>query len=715
MIYSTDFGTDIGGWNQYGASTLSWIASVGRRGLGALAFQTFSDVWAGTYVDVGSVADGTLLLLKIRVKAGSTGAGQFVQAAIKEETDNETNYSVPVKLSADAWQEIWVTHKVTGTQHITVHVAGFDYSNGIFYVDDVELNTYVTPVMSVSGRTILKDGATMTLRGINYTNDAIGEIQSNSFATEYKQLRYDAEDIAAAGFNVVRTYMDNNLADGSAITTSQIRAGLDEFYRAGVYVFLNHWVLYDTDFSVATGGANRTSVISTFAANVLKFKDHPAVICFTIGNENNYHFAPTSATDFYSMIEAAISGAKPTCTRTLYTNVAGEISTVLTDGYTGVPSADIWALNVYRGQTLSNMRQQITPAITKPCILSEFGFDRYNTRIPAEDEYGQAYRDLGLIKEAEGMYPVLCGHFIFCWSDQWWKAAGSASAHDTGPNTASNDDRDGLDHEEYWGICDAVPSGNASPRPKKIAYNMLKERMTGHTYGQNNYRDSLYNLGLNRLALLNISKSLSFNGTTSLATTPLVPSMTGFSFAFWVKISRFTANDRLIDYGAGGPSGGFLVSVHTSAGYPRLIMQVYNAASPVASMFTPQMALDKWVHIAGTIKPNEMKFYCNGVLVDADFVGIMTDPVQTLTLGRRCTSGINFSSIALSRVVFKNGNVLTQAEISDLYLNGTVPAGASCYISCDNDVTDQTGNANSLTVTSTSYLTDTPVKQRSLA
>lgn len=463
------FEADTEGWTPTGTATISRDASIKHTSAASLRVVNGATGQSGasaTYT--GTV--GLTYTLKLWVLGDATSTGKFIQAKIGDGTT--TQLSVPVKLSSTVWKEVWATFKAAGTT-ITLAIVGFDLgASHNVWIDDATITAVSTPIMGTLGRVIIKNGLPKRWRGVNHSNVPIGYDFSRSWWQEPKQTRYDMEDIKAMGCDTTKLYHDTYDQQGYG-------AVLDEAYRNGIDVWMLVYTPHLTDYSVATGGTNRSAQIAIMQDLVNQTKYHPAVVGYGFGNEQTYELgATTPIADWYSLLDAACAAAKAIDPNRLTFTANGDLGNIATVDST-VPNLDVWGANIYRGTGFGALNYEIEAATTKPFIVTEYGYDRYNHNqvTPGEDEAGQALRDLNLSKTLDAM-PAISARFLFEWADEWWKESypTGLSNHDavgSGPNY--NDDRDQLYDEEWFGITEALATGSAQQRVKKQAYTQLQQ------------------------------------------------------------------------------------------------------------------------------------------------------------------------------------------------------------------------------------------------
>lgn len=196
------------------------------------------------------------------------------------------------------------------------------------------------------------------------------------------------------------------------------------------------------------------------------------------------------------------------------------------------------------------------------------------------------------------------------------------------------------------------------------------------------------------------SYSLKFNGTSTSVLVPVDPATTGFSCGFWLFLTKMTNNDRVLDYQAGGPSGGFTLIVSSST--RALNFVVNNAGSEQARLVCP-ITMGQWTHIVCTYTSNSAKIYKNATLLATDTSVTMSDPNVDFYIGKRATGATNFAGMRVDNFVLKNGTPWTQTEIDSWYYDGTIPSSYNIYYTMDGNVTDSSTNGNNGTLANGAY------------
>lgn len=308
--------------------------------------------------------------------------------------------------------------------------------------------------------------------------------------------RYQADIplIKQMNANTVRVFYDFDTDPNT------IKIILDLFYDNGIMVIM-----------VAAGGKwdiddNRYSQI------VSLYKDHPAILMWSLGNEWNFN-------NFgYSSMEEAIAAINPVIAAIKAADPNHPVSSSLGEGLGDwnyivplVPGVDLWGLNIYRGASFGTLFAQWQSVTTKPLYLSEFGTDSFQTtqytnpsgllaqvQAGSENRMTQASFNAGLWKEINNnlsaVNPALncAGGTVFGFNDQLWKVGNSwvglgglvnYNGPDNIPSTADDDHSynsynpdgfalpgahpDNVSNEEYFGLVTA-------DRVKKPAFGTMK-------------------------------------------------------------------------------------------------------------------------------------------------------------------------------------------------------------------------------------------------
>ncbi|MES1240487.1 MAG: interleukin-like EMT inducer domain-containing protein [Acidobacteriota bacterium] len=325
-------------------------------------------------------------------------------------------------------------------------------------------------LVSISGRRLMvqkrrPDGSlavpeAWVMRGVNWSPAASGTAGDDASrrAAMVGSAASDAALLQALHVNTVRLYLDPGL-DAAGLSV------LDELWARGIMVVL-------TVDNARNDLARAQQVVSLY-------KDHPAVLLWSLGNEWNI-------TLYYGKAECNSPSAAAQCTENaaqlvksldanhpVSTNY-GEIDIDApglrladTQNYVNnvAPSVDVWSVNIFRAETFGTLFDQWRSISSKPMFLGEFGTDAMVHPADLPDDTMQAGWDLCLwndaLRELSASSASLAGlgGLVFEWNDEWWKVP-PAGAQNPGGYVNANGHPDGFGNEEWFGIVDV----NRNPR-----------------------------------------------------------------------------------------------------------------------------------------------------------------------------------------------------------------------------------------------------------
>lgn len=259
--------------------------------------------------------------------------------------------------------------------------------------------------------------------------------------------------------NTVYTFLDFGIdIDGRRV--------LDQFYRWGIMV-------------IPTVDLDGTNDLERITQVVTRYKDHPAILFWAIGNEwniNLYHKKFGSLLDAARATEDAARQVKRLDKSHPVAAIFGEIiipdtSPSTADIVTKIArSVDIWGLNIYRGATFGKLFSEWQAITSKPMFLSEFGTDSYfstkwwpvkggERRAPQAEYLQKLWGEIRRERSASDPTKACIGGTVFEWTDEWWKTlpehGGKISRQDNGgfPTPWNKDAHpDGFANEEYFGV-----------------------------------------------------------------------------------------------------------------------------------------------------------------------------------------------------------------------------------------------------------------------
>lgn len=283
----------------------------------------------------------------------------------------------------------------------------------------------------------------------------------------------DAPLLAAMNVNTVVMPIDPG-TDGAAL------AILDVLYANGIMAAI----------TVDEGSNDLARVDAVVAA----LKNHPAVLGWMLGNEwniNRYFTSPpisvheaAERTQTAAEHVKAIDPDHPVISSYGDIDIAASGMTLAdTETYVNdvCTSVDLWALNIYRGNSFGTLFSQWASITEKPMFVGEYGTDAFRTlgALPAGlvDETMQRDWSIALWDELFGHLSanvpeaVAIGGVFFEFTDEWWKVAlsegGSPFVQDTGGTTFA-EHPDEIGNEEFFGLADI-------DRNPRLLYTALQE------------------------------------------------------------------------------------------------------------------------------------------------------------------------------------------------------------------------------------------------
>lgn len=263
-------------------------------------------------------------------------------------------------------------------------------------------------------------------------------------------VHQDSALMQAAGINAVRTYRP--------ITDVAV---LDALHDRGIYVIMT--IFYDSAY-----GDTAASAASTACA----LRSHPAIVMWMVMNEPNIYYG--GGTGFVAEAETVVSAIKAVDPSRPVSVCWGELPPW--DVLAAVPSADVWATNVYRGASFHGLFWQWSQLSSKPLLMGEYGVDSFSSILNAPDEATHAREVLGLMAEIEAASAathhdgVAIGGCYFEFADEWWKFTGRSHdgevhvwpggpyAHDSHSGWTAGGYADAAMHEEHFGLVDIFRS-----------------------------------------------------------------------------------------------------------------------------------------------------------------------------------------------------------------------------------------------------------------
>jgi hypothetical protein len=328
--------------------------------------------------------------------------------------------------------------------------------------------------VTISGRQILVNGNPFIIKGVGYAPTPIGEtpvVPPYDYFTREIYER-DLPLLRAMSANTIRLWGWDNEKDHTDFLDVAYNNGSDP-----IYVIVGYWIDPNKDLSDPDV---REDIKNEFRNIVEKYKDHPAVLMWCIGNELNGDWLSVNLSAWYSLLDECAQISHDIEGESFHpvTTANWDINDI-TDYDASLTHLDVWGANVYRGLSFGDLFVDYANISSKPFWISEYGIDAFDNR--SGDEYeniGIPYQAIyagNLWDEIETNSAICSGGTIMAYCDEWWKA-GNPDSHDYGGYLTPTHP-DGFSNEEWWGIMRTVDNGSNPDimQPRKVYYT-LKNR-----------------------------------------------------------------------------------------------------------------------------------------------------------------------------------------------------------------------------------------------
>ena len=305
-------------------------------------------------------------------------------------------------------------------------------------------------LVQTKGRKLLVNNKVYQIKGICYHPVPKGE-NKRSFSS----ITQDLQLMQEAGINTIRVY--EPIDD---------RAILDQINAAGIKLIMGFGYNQEGQFDIASG---------TILDYIEKYKNHPVILLWELGNEYNYHpeWFEGDLDNWYSALNNTAQKIKTIDQNHPVATAHGEIPTkeVLQDN----PNIDIWGVNVYRWDQPGSLITEWEERSELPLYFSEAGADSFMAAAKDDFQAGdnqtaQAQATRIILDQIFDRTELVNGVTLFSFTDGWWKA-GNPNQQDQGgwAPFSSGVPYDGAPNEEYWGIVDI-------DRKKKEAFFVLQKK-----------------------------------------------------------------------------------------------------------------------------------------------------------------------------------------------------------------------------------------------
>jgi hypothetical protein len=322
----------------------------------------------------------------------------------------------------------------------------------------------------VTERRLLVKGRRYTIRGVGYEPTAIGAGPTgwHERPDEDKIYERDFPLLAAMHASTIRTWGE--------ISARLLRRAQENRIR----VIAGYWIDYE---DALADPDTRARILASFRAYVSRFKNDPAMLAWSVGNEQNYRNGNNQA--WYSLVNELAWTAydeegpayHPVTTPNGELVNIGDPTKYASDRQ--LTYLDAWGINCYRGRSFGNLFEEYSVKSQKPLWISEYGIDAYDQLRKSENPRLQARYAAALWQEIAAARKVCIGGTIMHWVDGWWKN-GNPERHDPGGFRLSAMP-DGMADEEFWGVMTLTknPSGVDRVHPREV-YHTLRDLWARH-------------------------------------------------------------------------------------------------------------------------------------------------------------------------------------------------------------------------------------------
>ena len=311
-----------------------------------------------------------------------------------------------------------------------------------------------TKLVRTEGSKLFLNDSPYLIKGICYHPVPKGK-EKRSFET----LEQDIALMLEAGINTIRVYEP---VDDSAV--------LDQLNAAGIQLIVGFGYNQNGVYDIASG---------TVLDYVKKYKDHPAILFWELGNEYNYHpeWFGGDITTWYKALNSTAAAIQALDKNHPVATAHGEIPTE--EVLSANPNIDLWGVNVYRWDQPGSLIKEWEKRSDLPLYFSEAGADSFmaaekDSYSAGVNEDAQADATAVILDQIFARKDLINGVTLFSFTDGWWKA-GNPDQQDQGgwAPFSTGVPYDGAPNEEYWGIVDI-------DRKKKKAFEVVKAKYNLH-------------------------------------------------------------------------------------------------------------------------------------------------------------------------------------------------------------------------------------------
>ncbi len=365
-----------------------------------------------------------------------------------------------------------------------------------------------------TGDRIMIDGKPFLVRGTCYSPVPIGkDYEYNFWGDDAKPWLEDGKLLRSMGGNTMRFYRLGK-------NPNEVKKVFDDlYYRRNIRFLCGHYLgFWSWPAPNYTDPEFREKIRGEVLEMVRLYKDHPGVLMWVLGNENNYSFdlnvqrwtsdeidslkdpeaqRREKARIYYTFVNDLAKDIKKIDKKHIVAMGVGEV-TSLDLAKPVCPDIDALAMISYRGPGFGNLFRQIKQKFDIPVVMTEWGCDGFSAATQEPDEINQAqflklqWQDIERNASAKSGVGNCLGGTFFEWVDEWWKGNENLphtwAVHDTAghwQNSSYYFDAYGIDkmnmNEEWWGVIGQDPADSKRGyyrRVPKKSYFALKDLWT---------------------------------------------------------------------------------------------------------------------------------------------------------------------------------------------------------------------------------------------
>jgi len=333
--------------------------------------------------------------------------------------------------------------------------------------------------VKIIGRDLFVNNERYKAKSIGYSPIPIGKSGESGYdiTTKPELWERDFPYLRAMNTNTIRVWKE-----------IESMAFMDKAWNNGqkpIRVIMGFWMDSRIDYFNPTVRANH---LNNFRNYVTTYKDHPAVLVWAIGNEENHFYGGGDLEKhaaYFSLVEEMaqaaydIEGSNYHPVLAVSLEMPNEMETVGNaaggSDDLSLQHLDIWGINHYPGETFGDFFDVFEDHTSKALLITEYGIDAYNNT--NKTEFGKAHSDWVIRQWKEINNSHAIGGSLMEYSDEWWKDMRSIPRSTTTQEEGgypTDTHPDGYANEEWWGMMRIVDNGTSPDivQPRQLYYTL---------------------------------------------------------------------------------------------------------------------------------------------------------------------------------------------------------------------------------------------------